>query len=446
MEQNKTESTRIKKTVIKAIFFLLCFLIIFPIIMLYKPLRPTADDTILLYSIVSQTVGMIILIMSLILLTQYRKASYIQLLPLYFIIIYLVLSLISSILAEDSHLAFWGDYRGEGYYMYVCYIGIAVGTFLLKRYDEKLIKKIMILLVLVSSVLAIASLIDKFLCFFNITEWNMAITGYWGLLPTASFVNSNYYGYYLAITLILSVNFMMYAKTKLERNLFIFTTVLISIVSSFNHCRGAVTAFAVGYILYILYHVFIKKDKKKVYVLLILIPIRIASDVLANMLHNWLFINKTLSNISSLFIDDELAGMNSFIARRNMYIAAIKLTLEKPLLGYGIDNIRSHILELSNIPKERCHNEILQKFATIGIPGTLAYLSAVGIIFIRFIKSIKQFDYLLAGIFFSGLIYFGSAQFGVSTPMTAPYFFIMMGIIYASTFKSKDEEIKTVPV
>jgi len=424
--------------IIKLIFQALLLLISAPFITLFGSIRFTEIYTIEVYSMIAQFVGMSIIILSLLLIAKYKRASFKQMLPAIFIAIYLLLSLVSSILTEDRGNAFWGSYRGEGYYVYICYIGIALGAFLVTRHDKKLIGKLLKYLVFVSSVFAVVAILDKY--FINIYDTFLYTIGeatpY--QLPKSAFINSNYLGYYTAVTLMLSLHFMLYAKGKWMKMIFAVTSILISVASTISSSRGAILALMVGYALYILYNIIVVKDKRIIRTLLLLILARLAMDAVFNILVGGLYLSAFVDSTNGLLQQlNEGDGEGSFAIRLKMYLAAIELSKQRPLFGWGIDNIRRMIFDMSGQFKGRCHNEILQKFATIGIPATLCYISAIGIIFIRFLKSIKKQSPLLIGAFFAALIYFGSAQFGVSTPAVAPLFFVLMGVVYGATFNNE---------
>lgn len=430
-----------RKIVIYTIFYLICFIVLFPFATFYRTLRVERLYNILAYSSMIQIIGGIILLMSAAAMLRSKSLHVRRLLPAILIVIYLLLSLVSSFLAADVSLALYGDWRGEGYLVYLIYVGIGAGAFLVTRYDKKLIKRILMLLVFVSAFFAVIAVIDKYFVQIYGMIYHKLSTGQIGC-PYTAFSHNNYYGYYLAMTLIVSIDFLLNAKSKLNRSIFIASTALISVAAIISRCRGAQLAFLVGYVLYILYYIFIRKDKKKVLYLIAIIIAWAAMYMALDRLDNGAFtisLNENIQKLSAEVQDSDTPGTGgSFGARYNMYKATVEIALRKPLLGHGIDNIGVLLEEMLRHTANRCHNELLQKFATIGIPATLAYIAAIGIIFINFIKSIKKQSHFIVAAFFSALIYFGSAQFGVSTPMVAPYFFIMMGIIYAATIPKEE--------
>lgn len=435
----KVEPTR--DILIKGIFMVLLFLVSSPFFTLFKSVRLDLLKTISLYSTFAQISGLIIIVLSLLLLMHLKRSSFKQLLPVFFIIAYLLLSLISCFLAENTSNALWGTYRGEGFYVYVCYIAIGMGGFLVARHDKKLIGKLLKYLVFVAAFFAAVAILDNFFIdFYDTPEYVFAenVLG----LPRSAFINSNYLGYYTAVTLMLSVHFLLYAKGKWQKIIFSFTSILISIASTISRSRGAILALIVGYILYFLYHILIVKDKKIIIMLIAFALARVGLDYIFNMLADGLYSSSLVENTGGLMQEintGDSEGKNSFVIRFKMYLAAIELTKQRPVFGWGIDNIRDQLFALSGEFKDRCHNEILQKFATVGIPATLSYLTAIAMIFIRFLKNIRKQTPLFAGVFFAALIYFGSAQFGVSTPAVAPLFFMLMGVVYGATFETKEE-------
>ena len=67
---------------------------------------------------------------------------------------------------------------------------------------------------------------------------------------------------------------------------------------------------------------------------------------------------------------------------------------EKPLLGYGPDNLKPHYVE-RDVNLDRAHNEPIERAVATGIPSALFYYAAIGyapFIFINLSVIIGQYN------------------------------------------------------
>lgn len=117
---------------------------------------------------------------------------------------------------------------------------------------------------------------------------------------------------------------------------------------------------------------------------------------------------------------------------------AAKFLREKPVLGYGPDNLEEEYAKV-NIKETRPHNEYLQYAVCLGVPALLLYLGALLNIFIR---NFKQRKLLSEGNIIALVASFGylaSAFFGNTMYYTTPYFFIILAI--AAQLKNSSADI-----
>ncbi len=68
----------------------------------------------------------------------------------------------------------------------------------------------------------------------------------------------------------------------------------------------------------------------------------------------------------------EKAGTSRLLLWKN----GIQFFLERPILGYGPENLEVKYLE-QGINQDRPHNIIIQLLTTSGIPGCILYISAI---------------------------------------------------------------------
>ena len=119
--------------------------------------------------------------------------------------------------------------------------------------------------------------------------------------------------------------------------------------------------------------------------------------------------------------------------RLDLWINGIKFFLERPILGYGPDNLGAKYKEVEireeDRNQDRPHNLLIQLATTSGIIGLVTYVSAIGIILIRALKRMKMEDDVHVISFFVVIAYLISAMFGNSMYYTSPYFFIFLGLL-----------------
>ncbi len=90
------------------------------------------------------------------------------------------------------------------------------------------------------------------------------------------------------------------------------------------------------------------------------------------------------------------------------------------------------------ISQDRPHNLLIQLANTSGIPGLILYVTAVGIILIRAIKTMNENNSLHIVLLFTLVAYLISAMFGNSMYYTSPYFFILLGFLMCENVKERD--------
>ena len=114
----------------------------------------------------------------------------------------------------------------------------------------------------------------------------------------------------------------------------------------------------------------------------------------------------------------------------------MKIFLERPILGYGADNLESEYKKY-DIEQDRPHNLIIQLATTSGLPGCILYMIAIGLILVRTFKRLNDSNCIYTIVFFAVIAYLISAMFGNSMYYTSPYFFILLGFIMNKKFEKK---------
>lgn len=105
----------------------------------------------------------------------------------------------------------------------------------------------------------------------------------------------------------------------------------------------------------------------------------------------------------------------------------IKFVVEKPMFGYGPENLGARYLA-EGIAHDRPHNEFIQIAASLGIPALLFYILALlknfSTLFINR-KSLTITTITLNAIIVAYLV---SSFFGNTMFYTSPFYFMLLGI------------------
>lgn len=117
--------------------------------------------------------------------------------------------------------------------------------------------------------------------------------------------------------------------------------------------------------------------------------------------------------------------------RLKLWIASVHLIKEKPLLGFGPDNVKDAYTK-ENVSMDRCHCEPLEIAVSVGIPAALCYVGAIAFIIIKNMRKKNLSDNTKTNNCLPATMavcaYFISGLVGVFLFYTACHMFIMMGL------------------
>ena len=306
--------------------------------------------------------------------------------------------------------------------------------------------------------------------------------GDWNLLPhkicnnidvyTCIFQQINHYGYYLNLICVCSFALFMLEKKRKLQILYLLSFTLFVHTSIVNDSFGSYLAtmltmflflfiYFINYIRYKKFNLQSNKEKSSlvnnsfivnipfksffIKFLIVLLIFTILScftknkdgDIIAikNLESFGLDILSIVFNITGTEVQDnlqsKLKSMNMIgTARGILWKNGINFIKDKPILGYGVENLESKYLPLG-IDQDRPHNLLIQLATTSGIPGMLLYSIAVGIIVFRGFKLLNSTDNeCLIICLLCVIAYLISAMFGNSMFYTSPYFFIFLGGLF----------------
>ena len=379
-----------------------------------------------------------------------------ELLPIFILLIYLIWTLISAIFAKNKYFAFFGtSYRKDGFITYLIYAGFFACAFLL---DSKKVQKYLLnifILVGCFTIIFIEMANNRFL--YNIFNFND--------IEKAVFSNSNHYGYYLLLVLVTTAILFITEKKKVNKSLYLVSYIFIMYYFIKNNTFGCYIAFTVMIIIYFSYSLYIKNDITSSVICLIIFIIMsfvvqtngqnlVARnvEVLFSDMNKILNINKLDNDSNEIVNKTELDAPDKLnkeesdngniswekagSGRAELWKYGIQLFLEKPILGYGPENLGQEYARF-DIKQDRPHNLIIQLATTSGIVGLLLYCTSIGIIIIRGIKKIREKESIGKVVLFVVIAYLISAMFGNSMYYTSPYFFIFLGWLMKDNIRDK---------
>ena len=388
--------------------------------------------------------------------SENKKETVKELLPIFIFVLYMGWTLISCYLSPNKYAAFNGTfYRKEGYYMYINYAGFFLCAFLLK--NEKL-KKILLNTFIISSIFLIimSRMSLKIEALTKIFVNNS--------VDTTVFAQFNHYGYYLMMTSICALGLFITEKNKILKVIYLVAYTLISYALIYNNTFGCYLASAIFLILYSVYAL-IKKTDRRLIMVAITIFIILSCNVTkwgANVAYR--NINEFVSDIKTIIskvinvepdINEEKQNIDSEVkteaeleidkkfeevgtSRMALWINGIKFVKNRPIIGYGPDNLREEYASIS-ISQDRPHNLFIYLASVSGIPGMLIYITAVGIIVVKGIKKLFKSNKQGTVYLIIVITYLISSMFGNSMFYTTPYFFIFLGsLMSCNLFKLKE--------
>lgn len=370
---------------------------------------------------------------------QNKKEFLKENLPIFILFIFMLWTLISSIFASDRDLAFNGDvYRKEGYLTYLTYAGFFGLAYFLES------KKLKNILLNIFVIVAIFNMI------FMLLVSNGYIEGsFWAEdIRKGVFENINHYGYYLLLVTIITGLLFVYQKNKYVKVLYLCAYAFLMYFLILNNTFGVYLALCCALVLFFIYCIY---KKKRVFLSTVPIIILIIMSLITKngqeiiILNNIKGFKDDIQKIAQVFLyngnnetTDEYITNKEFESagsgRMQIWKYGIKFALEKPIFGYGPDNLGRKYLE-ENIFQDRPHNLLIQLANTSGIPGLILYVTAIGIILIRAIKTMNENNSLHIVLLFTLVAYLISAMFGNSMYYTSPYFFILLGFLMGENVK-----------
>lgn len=408
--------------------------------------------------------------------------------PLTLLLIFMIWVFISSILAYDTYRSFIGCFNlKDGYFSFMMYASMLVCSILMGK-DEKYRKIIVNTFLITATILAAVTLwnyeyltSDKYdggvlitssaktigeMLFGNGGEPygnNFLIVSkrIIGEKTSGIFHNSNHYGYYLSICVIVAAIMFVKEKKVYINILYLIAYAIMLRMAIINNTFGAYLGISASLIFLIIY-AFIPKEDGKInkrelaYIGIVVAMFAVLSATTVNE-QKQNIVEKNFSGIYNdfkLLVESKENGNTSNEDKQNniesgesnttttrsdvdnigsgrgiLWQKALVMAFQRPLFGYGLENIKYVYDEQFGINEGRSHNLILQLAATTGIVGMLLYVVGIASIWVRKLKTIKKWDvYECLGMFVI-VSYIVSSFFGNSGFYTSGYFYIFVGFV-----------------
>jgi len=325
-------------------------------------------------------------------------------------------SIISCVVSNNIDISFNGTiYRKEGLITYFTYYGIFCCGYVVRK--KRFIQYILEIFTLVATVLSILTLINS-----------EALNNFFGLtVNTAVFSQFNHFAYYLCMSLMCTLLLFQTEKKSIPKLMFritIFAVITAGLVE--NGALGPYLAVIIGLLCSVILAIWL--NKKLLKRTLIAVCVFISVTAIMNISNDHTFSDfKTLSGdiskIASEAPDVDSAGTGRWI----LWMNGLRFISEKPVLGYGPDNLGEQYAK-ANIGTDRPHNELIQFAASIGIPAAIFYIIAIYSYFLVFLKVRKRVSTLEIAMLCGVIAYLVSSMFGNTMYYTSPFFFMILGL------------------
>lgn len=333
-----------------------------------------------------------------------------------FLCLMLIWSIFSCIASENFHISFNGtQYRKEGIITYFTYCGILGCGYIIR--NKKYIKHILEIFTLSATILSILMLINS-----------KTLNEFLGFsVRSTVFLQFNHFGYYLCMSLMCSlilIQIDIKSSPKLIARLAVFAIITSALIK--NESLGPYLAVVVGLISSISLITWL--DKRFLKRTLIAVGMFAIVTVTINISNSHLYkdiwtLGGDITKIVKETPDVDKAGTGRWILWRN----GVRFISEKPLFGYGPDNLGDQYAKVK-VGTDRAHNEIIQYAASLGIPAAIFYVMAMMNYFIVFIRNRKKISIVEIGMFCAVVAYLVSSMFGNTMYYTSPFFFMILGI------------------
>jgi len=350
------------------------------------------------------------------------------------IIIFLFICGLSTLFSVSPRLSFWGmhGFYFEGFLSFMCY---GIIYFIAVNYvTDK--RKVLKTLLIASVIVSVYALVQAAGITFFVWRGTQPYPRVWSTLG-----NPNFLGPYLIMIIPIYLIFLIKAETVKKKFVYSVFTLLSVLALIFTYSRAAWLGMVVGLIVFAL--MVNKKQLKTNSFFLIGI---IVSCIILTSIYPRLYLRPQERTTTMKPIVERAVSIVDFkepgiTARLSAWGTTIKMTLKRPILGFGLDTLGMSFRQFMSKKYEElagrfrtagyAHNEFLQYSVTIGLVGLGVYLFLLFTFFRILIKVSREKDknLLVSGLCASCIALLINNQFSFSTivPATLLWFFFGLG-------------------
>lgn len=343
------------------------------------------------------------------------------------IIIYIliVLAFLSTQYAIDFEKAFFGEkYRYEGLLTILSYYFLFLNAKSIKQ--EKYKKNIINLFMCMGIFQSMYALLQSYTILPFIRRHSISYMAM-GLCS-----NPNFFGSYMVMQLLIIGYMYVYNPKRTYLLIYILFGITLYIAES--------TGPVLSVIVTLIFSAFIipKKTKRIMKLLVILLLSFAFSNLSLEYIQNNKFENQLIENYD---ISSEISAIpkksKEEIGNGRLLIWENSLPLVKKywLIGCGLDNFKDAYPNSGSVKFDKAHNVYLQISITNGVPALIIFLV---LLFIAFIKGIKFKNHFLTPIYMAFIGYSIQAFFNISVIDVAPYYYIILGLIFSKYIEKID--------
>ena len=287
-------------------------------------------------------------------------------------------------------------------------------------YIEKVFFRHVILVgyLLMADLIALTALVNQYLT---------PIPAYQNKLGISTiFANSNHYGYFISMAVVIGIGYFVYDRQKLA-SIGVASAVLNLIVLVLNNTLGAQLAVGISVVVMtILVAIFNREDKlvlKKmlgtivVFVVGVIGAIVVMPEVRAS-------IQTLISDMGAILAGDTTGTEGS--GRMTVWRQAAEYIRVRPVFGHGCEGTTLEMYSKLGIGDAHC--EPMTYAIYYGIPAMILYLAGMVVVAIRYFRNRKNLPNTCRIAFLAASCYFLSSLVGVAIFYSTPFFFVFLGI------------------
>lgn len=362
------------------------------------------------------------------------------------IIIFLASQIISTIISINPHTSLWGYYsRFHGGLMStISYTVLYYALITHFKNETNAIKNLVTAILSSAAIISFYGVLEHFGIDKNV--WVQDVQN----RVFSSLGQPNWLSAFLVALLPLSLFKTTNSTEKKHRLSYIGLSLLYLIAILFTKSQSGIAA---TFVVLVLFFVITTVQKKKSWLILTLFPLIIIAFIFKGQT-----IQKTFNSLNKInpFYSDTLTiatkeninrvgGSDSMTIRRIVWEGAIKLGLQHPLFGTGVETFgysyywvrpaAHNLTSETDFLYNKAHNEYLNFLATTGFVGLFAYLFLIVCIFYLFLNKKTNHNDLRPALLLGFVSILITNYFGFSVVNIALFFFLFPAIYIASLDK-----------